>query len=907
MIGRVIITSVQKGLSDGPGFQPVVRTKTLEKPVVDYVLHETGYSHPFPPGDSRNPTIYSHRIATIHGKLKHFLIRTDDAISDYSGRSNRLSQCIVIDDSDLDSTQPGPCEILMGFPWETSWTDDKKPFLETVCPPWKIIDQPTPPCLAWQKATADAGWAGTLSLSVGQQQKAVIVAGPEHDVLALFREALALLPVQTRWRVTFSSCELDISGAMWKAVRRDINSKNSSSDSDLVLELKKIKDRQQKAPESQLSARARGETPKPAQKPVTHEREQSHTATEKTQRISRGIRNPADKKIRALQGGGGDLFRKTSVHSDTHTNTSNPRGQDVFHSRHHYERRKTILIILVVVLLGVIFMERIYRERFSNGGWLNEVHVSNLSNTPKSFNPNRKPIYNTILPDQTASSNGPKEKPPQEQTTNQHAALKQEQMLEDGTKSDPEKNSRKEKNVATEKGNTEDSPRQSSSKEIEDALKNLMAANRQCSLPTIGLDDPQPIGVPWPVAFSQRAIDIAISNDDLANFNVDYQKKTKTWKVSEERASVTGTARIPIAEVSQQNEMLSWKWTAANTQKTATAMLFSRLSFPEIELEKPFIFRHAVGAKTETFTLLNCIRDERDSLAKGQSLEIDDSFFLNGHSKNKNQLSLSWNGLRDNDRLWEQVKLRMRLVSQSFKLADDVNPLDIKEILNRQSPNTIKTIWTNEHLLQQNFCGLTAQPTIEVNIYNNGKGGWSASFTLKAKFIDGNKITNTSLANFLSDVLNSDNKASLDIDTLFKDHNYLKNYLSFIINQSDKRKNLKVAEDAWNILKIDTERKSDGSNGPGGALPGQLTPKEYADLWPQAKRKEVKNEYAAAAKALKNYRSNLYEEQKDILKEIIHDLEELRCESFDVTITCGLDSSDSKAGGDFDIPLVGTK
>ena len=38
MIGRVIITSVQKGLGDGPGFQPVLRTKNLGKPVVDYVF-----------------------------------------------------------------------------------------------------------------------------------------------------------------------------------------------------------------------------------------------------------------------------------------------------------------------------------------------------------------------------------------------------------------------------------------------------------------------------------------------------------------------------------------------------------------------------------------------------------------------------------------------------------------------------------------------------------------------------------------------------------------------------------------------------------------------------------------------------------------------------------------------------
>ena len=50
MIGRVIITSVQKGLGDGPGLQPVLRTKNLAKPVVDYVLHETGLQPSFSAG-----------------------------------------------------------------------------------------------------------------------------------------------------------------------------------------------------------------------------------------------------------------------------------------------------------------------------------------------------------------------------------------------------------------------------------------------------------------------------------------------------------------------------------------------------------------------------------------------------------------------------------------------------------------------------------------------------------------------------------------------------------------------------------------------------------------------------------------------------------------------------------------
>ena len=327
-----------------------------------------GYSHPFPPGDFRNPTIYTHRIATIQGTRKHFLIRTDDAISDYSGRSNRLSQCLVIDDSDLDSTQTGPCEILLGFPWETSWPVDRKPFLEPVCPPWKIINQPKTPCLTWQQATGDAGWAGRLSLSVGQQQKVVLVTGREHDVLMLFLEALALLPVQSRWGVTFSSCELDPTDVLWKAVRRDINSQPSTSNNDLLLDLKEVKDRQQTAPESQLSARARGETPKAAQTQIHYEEELPHITNKKTQRISYGmrprhVRNATTSKGRPPQNQKIQQIKEASEPSGVQGAPSNQPGQEIFPNRLPHNLQKTLNVVLAIALVFTV-IGFIGRERF---------------------------------------------------------------------------------------------------------------------------------------------------------------------------------------------------------------------------------------------------------------------------------------------------------------------------------------------------------------------------------------------------------------------------------------------------------------------------------------------------------------------------------------------------------------
>ena len=378
----------------------------------------------------------------------------------------------------------------------------------------------------------------------------------------------------------------------------------------------------------------------------------------------------------------------------------------------------------------------------------------------------------------------------------------------------------------------------------------------------------------------------------MANVSVDYQGKNKTWNVSAKKAGVSGTKSVPIAEISQRDEMLFWKWTPNSDRTTATAMLFSCLSFPkvdQVDTDKPFIFRHAVKAKTKTYTLQDCIPNGKDSMARGLSIEVDDKFFIAADAQNNNRLTLSWTGLRDNDTLWKRLQLRMRLVGASFEINADVNPIDIKKILNSESPNTIRTVWSNERLLQQTFCGLTVQPTIEVNIRDNGKGGWSASFTLTV-FIDDNTIPNESLKNFLSNSLKSTDRTSSDIDALFKKSDYLKNYLNSDISQSDQAKALKFAELPRNAYRHDLKRTNDGSNGPGGAKPGQLSQKKFNEKWTRNKIEEIEADYRKKFDALTTYSRDLRKKQKDILKEIIHDLKELRRESFDVTITCGLDS-----------------
>ena len=599
MIGRVIITSVKEGLGDGPGFQPVVRTKLLEKNVVDYVLRETGYNHPYPPGDKLNPTIFSHRIATIQGKIKHFLIRVEDAISDYSGRSNRLSQCLVIDHSDVSSLQTGPCEILLGFPWETSWRHNRTPVLETSCPAWKMIDQPSPPCLAWEKATGDAGWAGQLSLSVGKKQKVLIVADPEDNVLSLFQEALALLPFQSRWSVTFSSCQLDTSDVMWKGKRRDLRH-DSSTDLDFIIDLKDVRDHQQKAPDSKLAACARGK------KPISQQK-QLYTDGKKTLRISKSLSakntdSRESKNKRASLQRQKKQTKQAIDHAAAHKGAPRPKTPSTFPQRPadhqsistRFLRGLGLFAIVALVISILIFSD--------TDDWLNGTRFSKINKTPTSINARQNPAQTKTTSTKPTANKDFKKELNERTTLSEPVPKTQGQMPEDTTKVATKNDHQNDTSTTVENKKTTTTPEQPDSS-LEDARKTVQGANRMCPLPNIGLDEPMSIGIPWPDELwtSKQKIGIEISNDELMKFIVEFQEKTLAWKVYVKRNGVSGTITVPIAEISQKNEMLFWKWTPESNRSDATKMLFSRLTFPNLDADKPFMFRYAVKQRTKLF------------------------------------------------------------------------------------------------------------------------------------------------------------------------------------------------------------------------------------------------------------------------------------------------------------------
>jgi hypothetical protein len=269
MLGRVVITSVPRGLDGGAGFQAVLRTQGLQPSIAERLASRAAYPHPFPFGDPRNPHVLFHRIERVGDRTIHILGSVRDAGASYTGRSNHLAELIAIDPAETRSLPGGPAFAARSFPWLGRWTGEPRavPLADEAAIPAYDPDAPETTrrpadCAAWEKATGDAGWAGELAQSFLDGRRALIWAGDPVNVLELFTEALRLLPASVRWQVTFNTCEIEPFPAHWRAVRPELGLVgNYEPTNELRLVLGKIRESRSRAPDHDLSRQARGEAP----------------------------------------------------------------------------------------------------------------------------------------------------------------------------------------------------------------------------------------------------------------------------------------------------------------------------------------------------------------------------------------------------------------------------------------------------------------------------------------------------------------------------------------------------------------------------------------------------------------------------------------------------------------------
>ena len=220
-------TSVARGLKPGArGFCTVASTVGLSPTLAERLEGLSGYRATFPPDhpqSAQNPVAWSHLRINSVGQTVSVVSRIGPAGLDYTDRPNKYAHHVVLDASERHAGGP-------------AWLLEQPGFMvaEWQGPPQQIPtgrrpatgDQPGGVCRAWAKATGDAGWGGAVAEAflADPKRQVVIIFDPGVDLLPLFVEALALLPADRRWDVTFQTYFTGLPpgvGCVWRGVLRD--------------------------------------------------------------------------------------------------------------------------------------------------------------------------------------------------------------------------------------------------------------------------------------------------------------------------------------------------------------------------------------------------------------------------------------------------------------------------------------------------------------------------------------------------------------------------------------------------------------------------------------------------------------------------------------------------------------
>ena len=212
MFQEVIITSAARGLKAGrTGFQAVAASQGIRDDVVVAAERLSVFRHIYPQGSGKNPVVYTHRILQTSLGATHFLVRTIDAGSDYTGRSNKLTHAFIAPEAGLGSYQAGTPAALMlanAGRFVGEWnggSGSRGAGVELTNPAVRAGV-----CDSWKKVTGDAAWAAVVASRAKSQLKTYVVApsasrDTSETALKMFAEVLALLPVSQRWSIAFDT------------------------------------------------------------------------------------------------------------------------------------------------------------------------------------------------------------------------------------------------------------------------------------------------------------------------------------------------------------------------------------------------------------------------------------------------------------------------------------------------------------------------------------------------------------------------------------------------------------------------------------------------------------------------------------------------------------------------------
>lgn len=222
MAREIVITSVPRGVKLGrTGFQVAMQTAGLRDDLASQLEKMAGYRH-LPTGVP-NPVCYFHRLTKTFAGQVSVLGRIVDAGVDFSNRSNKLAHMVALEAADMGqvgSSSPAAAlaaiEGRLASTWPGPPEERQSPFALAGIPASQAAR-----CGMWQQVAGDAGWAGVLAERAVRGQPTLVI-GPDSSpascrrMLALFQEALAIVPQPKRWSVTFDTTSLSPEGVLWR-------------------------------------------------------------------------------------------------------------------------------------------------------------------------------------------------------------------------------------------------------------------------------------------------------------------------------------------------------------------------------------------------------------------------------------------------------------------------------------------------------------------------------------------------------------------------------------------------------------------------------------------------------------------------------------------------------------------
>ena len=228
MAFELVYTSSQTGVKQGStGFCTVACTRGIDPRLMLTLEGLSGYKPIYPHYDAKamlNPVSCSHYIFGGSTAIyRHILSRACFNGVDYTGRSNKLVSHLALSQLEANTAAGGPASLFLcdGLFKEADWQIKSEIFpKQKEIPPTHAVASK---CHAWERVCGDSGWAGVIVekyLSGKGIVYLVFDPGSGVDMLALMNEAIALLPENERWRLTFSTYFTSLPAGMecaWRA------------------------------------------------------------------------------------------------------------------------------------------------------------------------------------------------------------------------------------------------------------------------------------------------------------------------------------------------------------------------------------------------------------------------------------------------------------------------------------------------------------------------------------------------------------------------------------------------------------------------------------------------------------------------------------------------------------------